>query len=126
TLALIETEQRHKKEHIMTTVTSRIGTQVLGWLAPSIHEALHIAQQEATHLQISEVTPELLLLGVIIQGNDGVGRVLSELGIDLQTMRTQAAQIFDIPLDAEAEGPLNDNFPLSEDAQNCIDQAIYF
>src|SRR5947209_8325910 len=110
----------------MTTVTSRIGTQVLDWLAPSIYETLGIAQQEAVRLQISEVTPELLLLGVIIQGHDGVRRVLSELGIDLQTMRVQAAQIFDIPLDAEAESPFNDNFPLSEDAQNCIDQAISF
>lgn len=110
----------------MTTVTSRIRTQVLGWLAPSIHEALRIAQQEAVRLQISELTPELLLLGVIMQGHDGVSKVLSELGIDLQTMRAQAAQIFDIPLDAEAESPLNDNFPLTEDAQNCIDQAIYF
>ena len=110
----------------MTTVTSRIGTQVLGWLAPSIYEALGIAQQEAVRLQISEVTPELLLLGVIIQGHDGVRRVLSELGIDWQTMRLQTAQIFDIPLDAEAESPFNDDFPLSEDAQDCIDQAIYF
>ncbi len=92
----------------MTTVTSRIGTQVLGWLAPSIYEALGIAQQEAVRLQISEVTPELLLLGVIIQGHDGVRRVLSELGIDWQTMRLQTAQIFDIPLDAEAESPFND------------------
>jgi ATPase family associated with various cellular activities (AAA)/Clp amino terminal domain, pathogenicity island component len=110
----------------MTTVTSRIGTQVLDWLAPSIYEALGIAQQEAVRLQISEVTPELLLLGVVIQGHDGVRRVLSELGIDLQTMRVQADQIFNIPLDAEAESAFNDNFPLSEDAQDCIDQAIYF
>jgi len=110
----------------MTTFTPRIGTQWPERLAPSIHEALRIAQQEAVRLQIREVSPELLLLGVIKQGHDGVRRVLSDLGINLQTMRAQIAQIFNIPRDAEAENPLNEDFPLSEDAQNCIDQAISF
>jgi ATPase family associated with various cellular activities (AAA)/Double zinc ribbon/Clp amino terminal domain, pathogenicity island component len=110
----------------MTTATTRIGTQGLDQLAPSIHEALRIAQQEAVRLQFREVPPELLLLGVIMQGHDGVSKVLSDLGINLQTMRAQAAQTFNIPRDVGAEGPLNSDFPLSEDALYCIDQAIYF
>lgn len=110
----------------MTTITPRIGAQGLERLAPSTHEALHIAQQEAAHMQIREVPPELLLLGVITQGHDGVRRVLSDLGINLQTMRARIAQIFNIPRDAEAENSLNDDFPLSEDAQNCMDQANSF
>jgi hypothetical protein len=110
----------------MATVSFKIETQGLDWLAPSTREALHIAQQEAARLQTGEVFPEILFLAVLEQGQAGVRRVLSDLGIDLQAIRAQVAQTFGIPRHAEVELSLDDGLPLSEEVQNCIDWAISF
>jgi SpoVK/Ycf46/Vps4 family AAA+-type ATPase len=110
----------------MTTVTPRIRMQELKRLAPSTNDALRIAQQEAARLQTREVSPELLLLGVVLQGHVGVRRVLRHVGINFQTVREQVTQIFNLPRDAKAEKPLKDDIRLSEEAQNCIDWATSF
>lgn len=110
----------------MAYVTTEIRMQELDRLAPATHEALRIARQEARRLQSAEVSPELLLLGVLLQGHEGVRKVLSHLGIDLQIMRAQVAQIFNVPRDDKAAKPLTDDLALSEDTQNCIDWAISF
>jgi SpoVK/Ycf46/Vps4 family AAA+-type ATPase len=110
----------------MTTVPSGLRMQEIDRLAPSTHDALRRAQQEATRLQTGEVSPELLLLAVILQGHDGVGKVLSQLGINLQLLRAQATEIFTVPWDAEAEKPLNDGLSLSGEAQTCLEWSISF
>ncbi|HLI08595.1 MAG TPA: AAA family ATPase [Ktedonobacteraceae bacterium] len=112
----------------MTTVSLKIGTQGLDWLAPSTREALRIAQQEAGRLQTGEVTPEILFLAVLMQAHDEVRRVLSDLGMNLQIIRAQAVQTFGMPAmprNAEAEQP-HDGLPLSKEVQSCIDWAIAF
>src|SRR5947209_18460566 len=56
-------------------------------LAASTRKAIQFAQQEAIRMQAPEVRPEHLLLGVLRQGEDGVGQVLRNLGVDIQAVR---------------------------------------
>ncbi|MBE3558208.1 MAG: AAA family ATPase [Ktedonobacteraceae bacterium] len=108
----------------MTTITSEIRIQAIDQPAPATQDVLHRAQQEAARLQATEISPELLLLGTIWQGHSGVRKVLHHLGINWQTMRTQAAQIF--ALSPGTEQTPASPLPLSQEAQNCVERAISF
>jgi hypothetical protein len=110
----------------MSSVTSEIRMRTLDRLAPATQAAIRAAQQEAARLRSQEVSPELLLFGVLLQGHEGVRRVLRHLGIDLQTMRSQAVEIFNLPGDAETEKLLAKDLPLSGDALHCIEWGISF
>jgi hypothetical protein len=92
-------------------------------LAASTREAIQLAQQEAVRMASPEVYPGHLLLGVLRQGDDGVGEVLRSLGIDAQAVRVGMSRV--LGSDGYTE-PEESNWPLSTDALACIDWASTF
>ena len=92
-------------------------------LATSTRTAIQFAQQEAIRMQAPEVRPEHLLLGVLRQGEDGVGQVLRDLGIDIQAVRAGVSTV----LGSDGYHELDDiNWPLSVDALACLEWASTF
>lgn len=92
-------------------------------LAASTREAVLLAQQEAARLAAPEVYPEHLLLGVLKQGDDGVGQVLGSLGIDVQAVRVGMSTV--LGSDGYNESG-ETSWPLSTDALECMDWASTF
>ena len=92
-------------------------------LAASTREAIQLAQQEAARLGAPEVYPEHLLLGILKQGDDGVGQVLRSLDIDMQAVRVGMSTVLG---SSGYNEPEETNWPLSADALACIDWASTF
>jgi hypothetical protein len=92
-------------------------------LAASTRKAIQFAQQEAIRMQAPEVRPEHLLLGVLRQGEDGVGQVLRNLGVDIQAVRAGMSTV--LGSDGYHE-PDDISWPLSIDALACLEWASTF
>src|SRR5437667_5470958 len=92
-------------------------------LTPTTREAIHLARQEAARMEAPEVYPEHIFLGIIAQGDIGVAKVLSILGIDMQTIRVRIAEIFSTQSEIGSGDSVDSNLPLARDAQNCMDWA---
>src|SRR5438067_261252 len=97
--------------------------QEIDLLTPTTREAIHLAQQEAARMEAPEVYPEHIFLGIIAQGDIGVAKVLSNLGIDMQTIRARIAEIFGTQSEIGSGDSVNSNLPLARDAQSCMDWA---
>ena len=92
-------------------------------LAASTRTAIQFAQQEAIRMQAPEVRPEHLLLGVLRQGEDGIGQVLRDLGVDIQAVRAGMSTV--LGSDGYYE-PDDISWPLSIDALACLEWASTF
>src|SRR5712691_11269768 len=80
-----------REESMNMTTTAMQETDLL---TPTTREAIQQARLEAARMEVPEVYPEHIFLGIIAQGDIGVAKVLSSLGIDMQTIRARIADIF--------------------------------
>lgn len=90
-------------------------------LAPSTQTEIILAQQAAARMKAPEVYPEHLFLGVLAQADNGSAKALDSLGLDLQEMRAQAAEVFGVQSNAGGS-----DLPLSGEALHCIEWAFGF
>jgi|GEM_PF-7025219 len=60
---------------------------------PSVKMALALAGRESRVLQLSHVGIEHIILGILEEGQSLAARVLGELGLEIETVRTEAAKI---------------------------------
>jgi SpoVK/Ycf46/Vps4 family AAA+-type ATPase len=109
------------REGSMNMTTTAI--QETDLLTPTTREAIHQARQEAARMEAPEVYPEHIFLGIIAQGDIGVAKVLSNLGIDMQTIRARIAEIFSARSEIGSGDSVDSDLPLARDAQNCMDWA---
>jgi len=102
----------------MNIVTT--GLQEPDYLAPSTHEAIRLAQEEAVRMQARAVYPEHLLLGVIAQGENKAAKMMCRCGMDMQAIRVRASEVFG----SQYVGTDNTDLPLSQESLRCIEWAI--
>lgn len=96
------------------------GLQEPDRLAPSTHEAIRLAQEEAVRMQAQAVYPEHLLLGVIAQGENKAAKMMCRCGMDMPAIRVRATEVFG----SQYMGTANTNLPLSKESLGCIEWAI--
>jgi Double zinc ribbon/Clp amino terminal domain, pathogenicity island component/KOW motif len=101
----------------MNIVTT--GLQEPDRLAPSTHEAIRLAQEEAVRMQARAVYPEHLLLGVIAQGENRAAKMMCRCGMDMQAIRVRASEVFG----SQYVGTDNTDLPLSQESLQCIEWA---
>jgi len=89
-------------------------------LAPSTHEAIRLAQEEAVRMQAQAVYPEHLLLGVIAQGENKAAKMMCRCGMDMPAIRVRANEVFG----AQYTGTESSDLPLSKESLECIEWAI--
>ncbi len=78
----------------MSSVTEGMQEPEPDWLAPLTYAALNLVQQEAHRLEATEITPELLLLGLVKQREKGVLNILTTLRVDVSAMRSRLEHLF--------------------------------
>src|SRR5579872_7005867 len=115
--------QRRTPGHLRPNMIS-MQKQEQDYFTPATREAIHKAQYEAIRMNVEEVTPEHLFLGVLAQDGDGVVETFSLLRLDQEALRKQAAIIFPSYSDT-GQGDAR-NIPLSKEAQTCLEWAISF
>jgi len=86
--------QAFAKENSMSSVTEGMQEPEPDWLAPLTYAALNLVQQEAHRLEATEITPELLLLGLVKQREKGVLNILTTLRVDVSAMRSRLEHLF--------------------------------
>ncbi len=101
----------------MNIVTT--GLQEPDHLAPSTHEAIRLAQEEAVRMQARAVYPEHLLLGVIAQGENKAAKMMCRCGMDMPAIRVRATEVFG----SQYVGTDNTDLPLSQESLQCIEWA---
>ena len=89
-------------------------------LAPSTHEAIRLAQEEAVRMQAQAVYPEHLLLGVIAQGENKAAKMMCRCGMDMPAIRVRANEVFG----AQYSGTESHDLHLSKESLECIEWAI--
>ena len=89
-------------------------------LAPSTHEAIRLAQEEAVRMQAQVVCPEHLLLGVVAQGENKAAKMMCRCGMDMLTIRVRATQVFG----SQYVGADSSDLPLSKESLECVEWAI--
>lgn len=72
---------------------------------PEAKKALELSLREAVHLGHQYVGTEHLLLGLIREADGNAGRVLSELGADLDGTRAEVVRILDEYLRGQGNQP---------------------
>ncbi len=102
----------------MNIVTT--GLQEPDHLAPSTHEAIHLANEEAVRMQAQAVYPEHLLLGVIAQGENKAAKMMCRCGMDMPAIRVRATEVFG----AQYIGTESSDLSLSKESLECIEWAI--
>lgn len=107
-----------------TTTLTRMQQQEQDHFTPATREAIHKAQYEAVRMNVEEVTPEHLFLGILAQDGDGVVETFNMLRLDQQVLRKQAATIF--PSSGDTGKGDAKSIPLSKEAQACLDWATSF
>ncbi len=91
-------------------------------LAPSTQAEIRQAQHEAIKMNAPEVYPEHLFLGVLTQADVEVAKVLRGLGLDIEEIQAQVAEIFGIPDYAGT----TDNLHFSRESLVCFEWALSF
>ncbi len=86
-----------------TTTMTRMQQQEQEHFTPATREAIHKAQYEAVRMNVEEVTPEHLFLGILAQDGDGVVETFNMLRLDQEVLRKQATTIFPSPVIPEKE-----------------------
>src|SRR5262249_8682234 len=90
-------------------------------VAPSPQSEIRLAQQAAARMKAREVYPVHLLLVVLAQADDGVAKALESVGLELQAMRAQAAEVFGVQSNAGGS-----DLALSGESLHCIEGAFAF
>ena len=91
-------------------------------LAPSTQAEIRQAQHEAIKMNAPEVYPEHLFLGVLTQADVEVAKVLRGLGLDIEEIQAQVAEIFGI---SDYAGT-TDNLHFSRESLVCFEWALSF
>ena len=107
-----------------TPTMTRMQQQEQDHFTPATREAIHRAQYEAVRMNVEEVTPEHLFLGILAQDGDGVVETFNMLRLDQEVLRKQAATIF--PSSSDTGKGDAKSTPLSKEAQACLEWAISF
>jgi len=112
-----------EKEHKMSTVITEMYIRAFDRLASSTQAEIRLAQQEAIRMKAPEVYPEYLFLGVLVQADDRVAKVMDLMDFDIRAMRAQAAEVFGLQSNMEAG---DSDLPLSRESLLCIEWALAF
>jgi hypothetical protein len=111
------------KEPMMTIIQSHEIETKLHWVESTTNELLRKAKQVAARMEAPEVLPEHLLYSFIMYGDQRVAQMVDTLGFHWQRMHVRIAEVFDMP---ENTQQVDENLPLSNDAQECIDWALSY
>ncbi|QBD74681.1 AAA family ATPase [Ktedonosporobacter rubrisoli] len=109
----------------MLQINSLSNIHELDWLAPSTRQVLQAAQQEALDLGYSQVDPEHLLLGLLMQEKSKIALLFSKRGVDGALLRRWLQPDSS---DDERSSLVTDSpgLPFSVEAVECVRRAITF
>src|SRR5258706_16476867 len=94
----------------------------LDWLAPMTREALHQASAEARALRSAQVYPEHLLLGLLTQEGEPLGRLFQANSLNASHVRKRVQERFKSTLTTDI--PASEKITFSEEAQECLRRAV--
>lgn len=107
-----------------TTITEMLSyTFNFDQLTPSTQAEIRRAQRVAAIMEAPEVYPEHLFLGILVKADADVAKVVDSLGLDMRTIRSQAAEAFGILSNIGLE---ENELPLSREALACFEGAFAF